>query len=120
MTKPFLNQQKEVNDHRNYFMINLNKLVTPGSAVRMVTDCVLQGPYKISQAEVPNTAWQGRQIYFKLKLVCIGVTKTALILIIILPTKCCLLMKFAALQTNFINEANTLNPDLNPDLTAPT
>ena len=46
--EPFLNQRKEENDCRNYFMINLDESmgpgqdrspVTPGSAVGLATDC---------------------------------------------------------------------------------
>ena len=48
---PFLNQQQEENNHRNYFMINLHesnmaglglKLMTPGLAVKLVANCTME------------------------------------------------------------------------------
>ena len=54
LQQPYLTQRKEVNDLRNYFTINLHenmgpagiKLPTPGSAVRLATNCAT-GPISV-------------------------------------------------------------------------
>ena len=65
----FLNERKGENDHRNDFMINLKEsyvaelefeLVTPGSAVRCATNCVMDryGKGTVVQYYSPSNFFQ--------------------------------------------------------------
>ena len=62
--KTFLIQRKEKNDHRNYFMIKLNKrmgsggiqLLTYGSAAGLATDCTMGSSYHIDEQQTLRQA----------------------------------------------------------------